>query len=57
VEEVVDDIRVERDGQTPEDRKNFKIGCLAVIVLGVAVPLIIVAIPLVAGLYRWAFGG
>lgn len=53
----MDDINVERNGRSPEEARNFKIGCLAVVIFAVSLPLVIVAIPLVAGLYRWAFGG
>lgn len=53
----MDDIKVERDGEDPQSARNRRLGCLAVVVFAVSIPVIIVAIPLVAGLYRWAFGG
>lgn len=50
----MDDIPVDSD---KEKRQNFKIGCAVVAFAVLAIPTIIIAIPLIAGLYRWGFGG
>lgn len=49
---ILDEVKVERD----DNRRNMRVGC-AVVGLGIlAIPVVIIAIPLVAALYRWAFG-
>lgn len=53
----MDEIKVERDGEDPERRKNIRRGAATLLALMIVTVTVIVAIPLVAGLYRWAFGG
>lgn len=53
----MDDIRISREGKDPDRERNVKAGCLVVALGVLAIPAIIVAIPLIAGLYRWGFGG
>ena len=52
---MMDDIPV--DNADKENRRNIKVGCAVVAVAVLAIPTIIIAIPVIAGLYRWGFGG
>lgn len=54
---MMDEIKVDRDGEDPERRRNIRRGYATILALVIVVVVVIVAIPLVAGLYRWAFGG
>ena len=54
----LDEVKIERDGGNDDERnKRIGLGCLTVVAgVGFLIALA-VGIPLIAALYRWAFGG
>lgn len=38
-------------------KNNAAVGLCAVIVIAALIPVTVIAIPLIAALYKWAFGG
>lgn len=54
---MMDEIPVIRDDEEKRRRENIKRGGCLLIVLAIAVPVIILAVPIVARLYQWGFGG
>lgn len=53
----MDEVKIESDRPDPERARNMKVGAY-VIIGGISfIALVIIAIPFVAMLYRWGFGG
>lgn len=52
----MDEVKIEREGDDEDKRRNIKVGCGVVAVALLTIPALVIGIPLVVALYKWAFG-
>ncbi len=51
----MDEVKIEREGDDGDKRRNIKVGCGVVTVAILTIPTLVIAIPLIVALYKWAF--